>query len=77
MNTRVNCLFDPESFAVEELNETCMPFKVGNLCYPAGETLREVDPTAFKEIVAEITDNLLNDGTIGFDDSGDYVWLKV
>ena len=76
MNSRKNTLFDPESFAVEELNEPCMPFKIGNLSYPARETLKEVDPTAFKEIVAEITNNLLEDGIIGYDQHGDYIFLK-
>ena len=42
-----------ENEAEEMLNETCEPFKIGSLEYPAGSVLREIDPVAFREIVLE------------------------
>ena len=39
------------------LNEVYSPLKIGILEYPAGTTLRKIDPIAFNEIVAEYIDN--------------------
>ena len=46
-----------EEIVEEMLNETCGPLKIGILEYPAGTTLKEIDPIAFREIVLEYMDN--------------------
>ncbi len=46
-----------EEMVEEFLNETCESLKIGILEYPAGTTLREIDPIAFNEIVFEYVDN--------------------
>ena len=46
-----------EEMVEEMLNDDYEPFKIGNLEYPAGTTLKEIDPIAFREIVLEYMDN--------------------
>ncbi|HEX7246394.1 MAG TPA: hypothetical protein VF245_12615 [Solirubrobacterales bacterium] len=42
---------EAEDRTQESLDETCEPFKVGTLEYPAGRVLREIDPIAFREVL--------------------------
>lgn len=46
-----------EEIVEEMLNDEYEPFKIGNLEYLAGTTLKEIDPIAFREIVLEYMDN--------------------
>ena len=46
-----------ENFVEEDLNELYEPLKIGNLEYPAGTTLKEIDPIAFREIVLGYMDS--------------------
>ena len=51
-----------ENLVEEDLNELYEPLKIGSLEYSAGTTLREIDPIAFNEIVAEYIDNEEEEG---------------
>ena len=45
-----------ENLVENELNNNYESFKIGNLEYPAGSVLREIDPIAFREIVLDFMD---------------------
>ena len=46
-----------ENETEEYLNEIYSPLKIGILEYPAGTTLKEIDPIAFRQIVLDYMDN--------------------
>ena len=42
----------------EMIDECCESFKIGNLEYPAGRVLREIDPACFRQEVLSYLDSL-------------------
>ena len=46
-----------ENLVENEINDNYESLKIGNLEYPAGTTLREIDPIAFNEAVSEYIDS--------------------
>ena len=53
---------DVEDMTREMLNEAHPCFTVGSLTYPAGDTLEQIDPVAFREEVLAYADSLESDG---------------
>jgi hypothetical protein len=45
-----------ENLVENELNNNYESFKIGDLEYLAGSTLREIDPIAFRQIVLDFMD---------------------
>ena len=45
-----------ENLVENEINDNYESLKIGNLEYPAGSVLREIDPIAFRQLVLDFMD---------------------
>lgn len=66
--------FDEEEYTLNGLNHNTID--ICGFTYHQGDVLKEIDPTAFRQMVLDFTENLYQDEAIEETADGHFVWVQ-